>query len=224
MPTGGRAPWSDARRERRDRPGSAYAAGSRASWRADGCSAGTCACSLWMPSVFCRRQTPLWPSSRSENDEIVKDTRCNSPHQNAPASGCDSDQRSRRTPRPKGHPRGTKRSNCPSGLAPHLVQPQPADRTAVEPVWTTLLACAVADPEWSIGSIAPFESRTKPTSCSFVRHVGDRPVRRPWPLAQGGCTGCGQPVDSGRLRGTRSVPKPGGTAGAGRGNRGGTKR
>jgi hypothetical protein len=45
-PRGGRAPWSGAQRGPRDRHGSAYAAGSRGSWRADGCSAGTCACSL----------------------------------------------------------------------------------------------------------------------------------------------------------------------------------
>jgi hypothetical protein len=50
-PRDGRAPWHGARREPRARPGSASAAGSRGSWRADGYSAGRCACSLWEPSV-----------------------------------------------------------------------------------------------------------------------------------------------------------------------------
>jgi hypothetical protein len=53
-PKGGRALWRDARREWRDRHGCACAAGTRGSWHADGCSAGTCACSLSMPSVQSR--------------------------------------------------------------------------------------------------------------------------------------------------------------------------
>jgi hypothetical protein len=41
-----RGPWSDGRRGSIARRGCAYAAGSRGSWHAGGCSAGRCACSL----------------------------------------------------------------------------------------------------------------------------------------------------------------------------------
>ena len=48
-PTALRVPCGDARRESRGRHGCACAAGSHASSRADGCSAGTCACSQLLP-------------------------------------------------------------------------------------------------------------------------------------------------------------------------------
>ncbi len=60
-PRGGRDPWRVATRGWRDPHGCACAAGSRGSSRADGCSAGTCACSLSKPSVLSldqRRNAP----------------------------------------------------------------------------------------------------------------------------------------------------------------------
>ena len=75
-PRGGRAPWPDARRGPRDRRGCACAAGSRGSWRADGCSAGTCACSLSMPSVLrrCRPRDVRPPTGGSASDQAGRRT------------------------------------------------------------------------------------------------------------------------------------------------------
>jgi hypothetical protein len=88
-------------------------------------------------------------------------------------------KRPRGTGRPIGHTVG-RCSQCRNARTPAVMPrhhgPQPADRTAVEGMWTTLLACAVADSE---RRAAFTTSRAKPTSCSFVRHVGDRHKHRP---------------------------------------------
>jgi hypothetical protein len=59
-PTALRVPCGDARRESRGRHGCACAAGSHASSRADGCSAGTCACSQLLPPAVQGSFTCLW--------------------------------------------------------------------------------------------------------------------------------------------------------------------
>ena len=150
-PRGGRGPCRGAPRGSSGRRGCASAAGSRGSSRAGGCSAGRCACSRQAPSSCASRATCARKVVLGEAARATAGTPYLSPYQGQLNS------------------RSRVRAGRDTVNARHYPPQTPQLCTAVERLWTTLLACPVAGLHGRTPDSAGQRGTHRATDEAFVR-------------------------------------------------------